>query len=411
MRISVLLVLLVGLSIYSKAQTDSWPSLESDTLVLLVRSGQQSGPFIDDCSKKYALVFTGTIVQLGDIQAWDEIVSHRSGIIKINEILYSDRRYEYYKKENYCFVDKIHLMIQFKTIGTKVIVFAYSKNRSIFIPQTHYGESSSILVLQDFNEAIVASMRKYIRADQDPLALSDDIEIWAKFSNYYGFGQNLTRRIECVKKKENPLLSDYILEYSDYETNEIQIITLSQKEIDKLQKDLPLMLIDSCMKYDPDMLYNKCLKNYENQMSLNGFASEAGQDQFYQITSMIMRKEVDQQMKDADSLRHQLKLVLETVNSTFRCVSQGGTMYFHMSERIYAHVEWYIIHGIETNFNIEWIWTEDEIHERFREVIKSYDINLSNEDLENCIYPFSDKKSVQSNWVSGRGYDFIKKYE
>lgn len=207
--------------------------------------------------------------------------------------------------------------------------------------------------------------------------------------------------------QSNEKETDYYLEYYNDLTNQKSILTYSFSKIKEIQESIPLLHIDSCIKYGPDSLYEISKRKFSEEMSIEGFGSEAGQDEFYLIMAAVMRKETDSKMKSLDSLRTVLQSVLRKLNDIFRCAAKGGTAYYHLSERIYAYSEWYLLVGIHTNFSTTATINDEKIRNRIKTVITSYDNKKA---IEDCIDSLSFGKNKQY-WLREQAFDFIKQYE
>lgn len=158
------------------------------------------GPFIGLCGDEYSLVFTGTITRLnkpsGPFKSHDKTITlytPQTGVVKINEVKFKkapgecskDTTGHEYNGEAYfssdCFNES-----RLKE-GDKVIVFIYSYEGEYSIP------GNSVLRINNFDDSIVKSVDKYIKNNQDPLSIKDDLIIWSK----YGLDKTLKKIIEC----------------------------------------------------------------------------------------------------------------------------------------------------------------------------------------------------------------------
>lgn len=220
--------------------------------------------------------------------------------------------------------------------------------------------------------------------------------------------------VSCNQIKEKTIKinedsSGYFFRYYDTDTG--QIIKLTEKQMQQLQNAIPYLTFDSCKVYNPDSLYALCLLRCEEQFDIKGFTSEVGQDEFYKIYSMILRKEVDKNLVNSDTLRIALQYILNSVNSIFQCVSQGGTMYFHMSERIYGYTEWYLLTGINDSFKNQNIVKDGKIEKQIAEICFSYEENISKEQVNLCIHNFSVSNDKFKNWLLSCGIVFAELYK
>ncbi|AXT57235.1 hypothetical protein D1815_16335 [Aquimarina sp. AD1] len=148
----------------------------------------QNGPFIGNCGEKYSLVFLGTINEIYKKTELQQYTSQR-GIIRIGEVLISKKlKNNNYQEETYissdCFAN-----VDVKK-GDKVIVFCYEYEGSNSIPG-----GKSILKINDGNDPIVTSIKRYIQSDQNPLSIEDDVHIWDEIE----LGSELRQIISCKK--------------------------------------------------------------------------------------------------------------------------------------------------------------------------------------------------------------------
>jgi len=175
---------------------------KSDTLsVAYTYWWPSGGPFIGLCGDRYSLVFTGTITKINNPQKPHTINSDTAfvlytpqyGIIKIDDIKVENAPEEgnskqpgkKYSGEQY-FKSDCFYQLKLKE-GDKVMVFVYSYEGEYCIP------GNSILKINSFDDPIVLSVEKYIKNNQDPLAIQPDIKLWRK----YGFESALKQIIDC----------------------------------------------------------------------------------------------------------------------------------------------------------------------------------------------------------------------
>jgi hypothetical protein len=226
--------------------------------------------------------------------------------------------------------------------------------------------------------------------------------------------------ISCADKApvENThnLETNYTLEYTDYVTGEKEIFALTTKQMLEIRKKAPILAPESCLTIEPDRLYGLYLKEIskteEDEFTSREFAGEAGRDEFYLISALIMQKEVNMQLENSSGIRSELQSVLININMTFRCVSNGGTMYYHMYQRIPAYTEWYLLRGIENGFTVQHMRSHEDIKKKIAEVCESYKDNFSVEQISLCITPLIiDGKNEYRYWLLEKAYDFISKYK
>ena len=178
----------------NKTPKDTKAIIKSDTLkVPYTYWWTDSGPFIGMCGEKYALVFLGRVTRIhAPIQDSTSLYIPQEGLIEILEILEkSALAKEKYSGQKYFSSDCFYGSEVEK--GDTVMIFCYEYEGRIAIP-------GSIVKIDGFDAPIVRSIKKYIEADQNPIVIKEDMELW----NEKGFGNALQQIIEC---KEN-LIND-----------------------------------------------------------------------------------------------------------------------------------------------------------------------------------------------------------
>lgn len=152
-----------------------------------------SGPFIGYCGKDYNLAFAGTITQLED--PTDEagpLYTSQWGTIALDKVYkIKNPQSAAYKNQKYvrsdCFYD-LDL-----SVGDQVLVFCYEYERNFSIPG-----GKSILKIGGLDHPLIKSIKSYIDADQDPLAIQKDSSLWGA----YGFGDKLAQHIRCRQNQK-----------------------------------------------------------------------------------------------------------------------------------------------------------------------------------------------------------------
>ncbi|RZS99547.1 hypothetical protein [Aquimarina brevivitae] len=147
----------------------------------------QTGPFIGNCGEKYGLVVLGTITDLQhSIQKKN--YHFKKGLIRIDSVLYDQKNLLQVKNisslSSDCFRD-----VKAKE-GDLVMVFCYLYQKKLSIPG-----GKSIIKISDFKDPLVISIAKYIEADQNPLIILEDLELWTK----EGLGDDLQQILNCKK--------------------------------------------------------------------------------------------------------------------------------------------------------------------------------------------------------------------
>jgi hypothetical protein len=163
------------------------------------------GPFIGMCGERYSIVFVGTVTKVYQASKPHtlpndsiEIFTPQKGVIRINEIKFKSSPHDESKKKplrKYAgqafFSSDCFSGLDLKE-GDKVLTFIYSYEGDYSIP------ARSILKVKDFNDPVILSIEKYIKSNQNPLAIRGDTTLWAK----YEFDWNLKQIIECKVSNE-----------------------------------------------------------------------------------------------------------------------------------------------------------------------------------------------------------------
>ncbi|SDD65451.1 hypothetical protein SAMN05421636_101322 [Pricia antarctica] len=155
----------------------------------------ESGPFIGNCGQELSLVFSGTIKELeAPNNEAGPLYTPQNGIIAIEEVFKIKELGENTYKNQRFFATDCFYKSGLGT-GDKVLVVCYDYEDAYTIPG-----SGSILKIDTFDDEAVASIRKYIDTDENPLKIKKDVGLWAT----YGHGRALEDLIACRKEMENP---------------------------------------------------------------------------------------------------------------------------------------------------------------------------------------------------------------
>ncbi len=163
---------------------------DSDTLrVAYTYWWPQAGPFIGLCGDQYAVAFLGTVTKIGRV-ANDKNQTHptQHGTINIDEILFTNQlAKQQYSNQNF-FTSTCFFNSKLQP-GDQVIVFCYEYEGRYAVPGP-----GAILKIQDTSDPALLSIKKYIAANQNPLAIKDDLQLWEN----RGHGQALSQIIDCA---------------------------------------------------------------------------------------------------------------------------------------------------------------------------------------------------------------------
>ena len=154
----------------------------------------QSGPFIGSCGDELSLVFSGTITNLEEPNDNPgPLYTSQQGTIVINTLYkIKELAKNTYANQRFFISDCFH-DLGFE-VGDQVLVFCFDYEGSYSIPGR-----KSLLKLASFDDPLIASIRKYIDADENPIILKNDRDLWV--SN--GLGHRLESIIECREEMDS----------------------------------------------------------------------------------------------------------------------------------------------------------------------------------------------------------------
>jgi hypothetical protein len=196
----------------------------------------------------------------------------------------------------------------------------------------------------------------------------------------------------------------------------LTLINVTKKYEDSLKQLYPFFTKENCALFSPEALLNKIYKQCENtDFTINDFTSEAGIDYYFIVYASLLKKWNDSlQNPQTEYIRTLFNNLFSSINSGFSCISDGGTMYYHNSNRIPGYVEWELVVGRKKNFtsyqntdfnDIEKVMIQKGL-EYQKEKLKEY--QKSKEDISNCISLRVD--SIENNyckWIRERALVFI----
>ena len=155
----------------------------------------ESGPFIGNCGQELSLVFVGTITDLRP--PTDEagpLYTPQKGTITIDQVFkIKDLGENTYENQRFVTTDCFYEAGL--GTGNKVLVVCYDYEDAYTIPG-----QGSLIRIKDFDDPVVASVRNYIDADEDPRKIRKDIGLWAS----HGHGRALEQAISCREEMKNP---------------------------------------------------------------------------------------------------------------------------------------------------------------------------------------------------------------
>ena len=148
----------------------------------------QSGPFIGSCGDELSLVFSGTITNLEEPNDNPgPLYTSQQGTIEINTLYkIKELSKNTYDNQRFFISDCFH-GLGFE-VGDQVLVFCFDYEGSYSIPG-----GKSLLKLKSFDDPVIASIRRYIDAEENSLILKNDMALWAS----KGLGRELESIIKC----------------------------------------------------------------------------------------------------------------------------------------------------------------------------------------------------------------------
>ncbi|MDO6818264.1 hypothetical protein [Zobellia sp. 1_MG-2023] len=192
--VALLIALFTSCNPQQKAKSDIEISFTPDTLnVGYTYWWEESGPFIGYCGKEYALVFSGTVVDLkkANHDAAPLYISQK-GTIALDEVYkIKEMGTNSYASQKYFTTDCFnHTDV---TVGDKVLVFCYDYEGELVIPG-----NNSILNIKGLDHPLVGATKRFIDADENPIEIKEDSTLWSA----YGYRQQLKQMIRCRENTE-----------------------------------------------------------------------------------------------------------------------------------------------------------------------------------------------------------------
>lgn len=163
---------------------------------------EDSGPFMSNCGDELSLVFSGTVLDLGELyRDPGPLYVSQKGVVEINQVFKIKNLGENsYTNQKYMITDCFFESGLY--VGDKILVICYDYEDHYTIP----GKKSLIKITSFEDDALISSIRKYIDADENPLAIKKDIGLWSK----QGLGRALQGVIACREaQKESDAPQDH----------------------------------------------------------------------------------------------------------------------------------------------------------------------------------------------------------
>lgn len=194
------------------------------------------------------------------------------------------------------------------------------------------------------------------------------------------------------------------------------LITITNKYEDSLKQIYPFLTKKNCSLYPPELLLKKITKQCEKtDYSINDFTSEAGEDYFFVIYASLLKNYNDSlKQPQTETIRTSLNNIFLSVNGSFSCISEGGTMYYHNTNRIPGYIEWELTDGWKKKYKSSHNFSLNDIENEIiikglgyqKEKVKEY--QKSKEDIGNCItLPLQIDSLENKNWIIEKTLNFI----
>ncbi len=186
---------------HKKSKSDIDTTFVNDTLhVGYTYWWPESGPFLGNCGDELSLVFVGTLSHLDEPNNDPgPLYTAQKGVVEINRVLkIKDLGEKKYHNQKFMTTDCYYK--SGLSVGDKVLVICYDYDTDYSIPG-----QKSLLKIDSFDDDLVASIRAYIDADENPLTIKNDIALWSRRS----LGRALEGVIACrqelqAKGKDRP---------------------------------------------------------------------------------------------------------------------------------------------------------------------------------------------------------------
>lgn len=196
----------------------------------------------------------------------------------------------------------------------------------------------------------------------------------------------------------------------------INVATQSFEE--ELREKTPGFTMANCIKYDPEQLYEILRKKTATLFRQDGiisfsYSSEAGIDEFYIDYARMLKKYNDSLSSSDDSLRVPLRRLLIEANKAFHCIADGGTSYYHNSNRIPAYVEWYLLQNKKKANPVQKAMTLEKLKQAILQIGISYSAGkpANRKELEVAVQHCIDREVEDQPYTAftlNKAYQFIK---
>lgn len=193
---TIFLILFISFSScgFQNSKSDITVEFTQDTLAIgYTYWWSQKAPFSENCTSNHSLVFSGTVQHIASPNNDSgPLYTSQKGLIEIEKVYQvKDLGKNIYAAQKFITTDCFYE--SGLESGDKVLVFCYDYENDYSIPG-----KDCIIKIDDYDDPLIASTRKLIDNNNNPIAIKRDIELWSK----HELDENLEANIKCAQEKE-----------------------------------------------------------------------------------------------------------------------------------------------------------------------------------------------------------------